>query len=374
MFPLKSEADSFFTQLAKFSERLITKTLPGLPTTSRNVSALRYGRHKGAILHYTASAGWKSPTKWFLMPENKASSAHVVVCDRLLAEAAGLADDLPLIKALPVTVIQCVPPTMAAWHATWVNGFCYGIENVNLGLVKRDNAKAPWRHWPPAKTGAEEWTSLAKYPAGKEPVAVSDHEGFEPFTTAQLIANVMLLRFVGALGGGPLDPQLVLPHSAVQGNKLDAGPLFPIHEVRRLACIALATNPVGVFDSHGVDAVMAPPAGAIASSDDDLDEPWSTKDSRAGVDASVKAAVDALPFVEKDVPNKKHHDAARARQVLDRLGFFVPKTSTPDDVDVWMRRALWAFQTGVKLKVTNEPDTATMAALDKRWLALGNKR
>lgn len=366
-FPSKLEAQEFFGQLARFSKRVIDKALPGTPAVSSNTSSWKQGGPRGAILHYTASGDWKGPVRWF--NAFKASSAHAVVADRLEAAAAGLADDLPLVKALPATVIQCVPPSAAAWHATWVNGLCYGIENRNAGLVKRDGPGAPWRHWPAAKGSTTEWTSAAPAIAGKSYAPVSDTEGYEPYTKAQLVANVMLLRYVGAMRGGPLEPHLVLPHSAVQTNKLDAGPLFPIHEVRRLACISVGEDPNVAFASFA-----DPPRSTLTSADDlegvgGLDSRGSAK-TTSERDA-VDAAVAGLLAVERDVAPRTHPFAHLARPLLDHLGFFVPTPPDARTLDVWLRRACWIFQTGAKLPTTSEPDNATRAALAARCAALG---
>lgn len=366
-FPTKLEAVDFFAQLRRFTKRAIDKAIPGTPLVSPHTSGWKRGAASGAILHYTASGGWQGPVRWFADPAAKAS-AHVVVSDKLEAALVGLADDLPLVKALPVTVIQCVGPDQAAWHATWTNGLCYGIENRNTGLVKRDNPSAPWRHWPKAKGATDEWTSLAPVIPGKSYVAVTDTEGYEPYTKAQLIANVMLLRYVGALRGSPLDPHFVLPHSAVQSNKWDTGPLFPIHEIRRLACIATTEDPAAALSSFNDPADK--------TSADDLDAPAAPGDNRgtALTEAEREAtevSIHQLRAVEGDVAPKQHPFSHLARPLLDKLGFFVPTPKDPRDLDVWLRRALWIYQTGAKLNATSEPDDATRAALAARVAALG---
>ena len=363
-FPTKLEAEDFFGQLRRFSKRLVNKALPGCADASSNIKSYAKGKAKGSILHYTASGNWQSPVKWF--NDFKVSSAHVVVAPLADPLAAKLADDLPLVKALPVTVIQCVDPRQAAWHATWVNGLCYGIENRNAGLVKRDGPTAPWRHWPVAKGATDEWTSPAPK-TGQAYVATSDTLGYEPYSKAQLVANVMLLRYVGALGGGPLEPHWVLPHSAVQTNKLDTGPLFPIHEIRRLACIDVDEDPATAL------ANLADPEDATSA--DDLEH---LRFDEARGDAkilpereAVDAAIAALPLMEANIPNKAHPFAAVARPQLDKLGFFVPTPPDPRMVDVWLRRALWIFQTAAKIETTCLPDDATRMSLAARLVTLG---
>lgn len=361
--PSKLEATEFFGQLRRFSRRAVEKTLRNTPPSSPNAGAWRKSP-KGAILHYTASGDWKSPVRWFnAFPK---ASAHVVVAHHLDPALAGLADDLPLVKALPVTTIQCVDPRLAAWHATWVNGLCYGIENRNAGLVKRDNPSAPWRHWPKAPGSDEEWTAPAPV-TGQAYVATSDTTGYEPYSKAQLVTDVLLLRYVAALFGEPLEPHWVLPHSAVQSNKFDTGPLFPIHEVRRLACIDIGADPWAAFDD-----LTAP---EVTTSGDDLTLPPPGEDRRVE-DATeafdeYEARLAALASVEADQQARPHPFAAVARPQLDKLGFFVPTPIDPRTVDVWMRRALWIFQTGAKLPATSLPDNPTRSALATRIAELG---
>jgi N-acetyl-anhydromuramyl-L-alanine amidase AmpD len=368
--PTTAEAQDFFAQLYRFSTRLIKKALPGTPDASSNVSRFRSpGRPKGAILHYTASGTWQSPVRWFCgFPDSKAS-AHVVVCDRRAKEAEGLDDDLPLVKALGVTCIQCVPPGMSAWHATWANPLCYGIENRNCGLVRRDSEDKPWRHWPKGKGQTAEWTSPAPSIPDKAYQAQNATEGYEPYARQQLIANVMLLRYVGAMGGRPLDPALVLPHSAVQSGKWDPGPLFPIHEVRRLGCL----DDDEEHDSGFKD--LTDPA--VHTSLDDVpdvvyseERKGSPDDPPEGQDALDKAlAAGKRPQLAAMV---KDAAAPNVRRQLDRLGFYVPLPPTAEDVlDSWLQRALWAFQTGAGVSPTSKPDGPTLRALEARMKSLG---
>jgi hypothetical protein len=85
----------------------------------------------------------------------------------------------------------------------------------------------------------------------------------------------------------------------------------------------------------------------------------------------IDAAVASLAHVEADIPSVQHPFAAVARAQLDKLGFFVPLPPDPRVVDVWMRRALWIFQTGLKIKASCLPDNETRAALAARMVTLG---
>lgn len=243
-------ARRFFEQLAVFSQRYFQKI--GIKTTqSPWVSNTSTGL-KGSIIHYTADPDMNRVLRWFMVPEQRGrTSAHVVVADRRLPEAEELLDGLPLVDQLPVTVVQCVPPSLVAWHATWCNRSCYGIENLNPGeLVKRDNVFVWWK---PRDRTAPAWTTPWE---GVAPVEASGR-WWAPYPFGQVVANAMLLENVRGLFQKTFHPTWVLGHEAVQGvktpqalgrDKRDPGPLFPIHEVR-----------ARVFDGLELHAEMATP-------------------------------------------------------------------------------------------------------------------
>ena len=80
---------------------------------------------KIAVIHYTAGSTARSSAEWFRSPQNKSSSAHVVI------ERDG-------------TVIQCVDFRKVAWHAgksRWrdivgLNRHSIGIELANFGWLR----------------------------------------------------------------------------------------------------------------------------------------------------------------------------------------------------------------------------------------------
>lgn len=343
----KAEAEQFFGELSRFWKRLRDKVMPDAPDVTPNLTALRSGKVRGAILHYTATPTWRSAVRWFLL--HRSASAHVVVADHRLPEAKGLDHDLPLVAQLPVTVIQCAPPTMGTWHARWTNPLCYGIENRNVGRVRRSAEGEPWRWW------ADDWRELA--PVVKPYERVSVLEGYEPYSRAQLVANVMLLRYLGALVGG-LERQFVLPHSAVQAGKHDTGPLYPIHEVRRLGVIDVDEPLDEAFPDFCVD-------GADTSLDDR--EPRSADRRTREPDMAMERAALADEAVQSAAAADEVDPMAPAvREWLDALGYYVPTPADPLVLDVWVQRALWIFQYAHGLKRTSKPDAYTCNKLRER--------
>lgn len=81
---------------------------------------------KIVVMHYTAGASARSSAEWFRNPQNKSSSAHVVI------ERDG-------------TIIQCVDFRKVAWHAgvsRWrdivgLNRHSIGIELANFGWLRQ---------------------------------------------------------------------------------------------------------------------------------------------------------------------------------------------------------------------------------------------
>lgn len=241
----------FFTQLAEFSRRLLTQQ--HLPGTGSPWGVERAGAHpKGAVLHYTADSNMQSVLRWFCDPDKASqASAHVVVGQRRYDWAEGFDYDLPLVKALPVTVVQCRPPRSTAWHATWANAMTYGLELINTGEIRGKEGAYYW--WPPLTKTSADWTTPWTGP--NKPVALYNRL-WEPYPVEQVRATVIVLREVHKLFDGSLQPSWVVGHEHVQGtstagghkhDKRDPGLAFPIHAVRAGAFGAdLGTTPPDV--------------------------------------------------------------------------------------------------------------------------------
>ncbi|RYF12775.1 MAG: hypothetical protein EOO40_00425 [Deltaproteobacteria bacterium] len=203
----------FFDQLAQFSARVFKRM--GLPETGSP-----WGRAmtspllmKGVVAHYSASADMRSPLRWLcdpkLNPQGK-ESCHVIIGRAKHDFAAGLDHDLPLVQALPVTVVQVRFPNTLANHATWTNGHTYGIENESTGIAKAGGG---------VDVFGDTWAT---------------------YTVPQLQANVALIQAYNAYCGNVFQPAWVLGHEHVETartvgcpvNKRDPGPLYPMKEVR----------------------------------------------------------------------------------------------------------------------------------------------
>lgn len=218
----------FFGQLGEFSRRVLASW--ELPAVCGWQSE-RKPPPKGAVIHYTRGQDLRSTVRWFMEAVLKAkASAHVVVAPIKLDYLEQLATDLPLVQALPVTVIQCVPHTHSAWHATWANGLTYGIENVNAGHLSRQE-DGGYRYGRRSEHAYQQW---------REPVELYGRI-WEPYTRGQVEANIIVLRAVQEFYGTLLE-SWILGHEQVQGgstagsarrDKRDPGPLFPLAALRQ---------------------------------------------------------------------------------------------------------------------------------------------
>lgn len=334
--PTQAEAVQFFEELGEFWIRLrdMTLSLNPLPDVSPNTKAWKKDALVGAVLHYTAGPTWKAAVRWF-MDQTARASAHAVVARYRF----GPMDDFELLKQLPVTVVQCVPPGRQALHASWANSFCYGIENVNLGRVTRSHADGDWQWW------------KGPVPDGRSIVACGSDGafqiGYEPYTAGQLAANVILLRYLRVLRS--LDRRLVLPHSAYQGKsargktKYDTGLLYPMARVRDLV---FAETVSGKLTEAFQGDVEGDENGPEAYGD--VPQDW-----KIGRDGPTES------------PPELDGEPERGQFVddLQAMGYDVG----PGSDDKSVRKALWVFQRSMGNKTpTGQIGGATRAQLTNR--------
>ncbi len=161
------------------------------------------------IIHYTAGTTASSAVNWFKNPQAKAS-AHLVI-DRDGA------------------ITQMRPFNKSAWHAgksKWgdidgLNGFSIGIELVNAGKLKRDEA-GHWLTWSNQKIKNEE-VILATHRHETSPAGwhIYPQEQLEVLETVGTALNEAY-AFLDILGHDDISP----------GRKVDPGPAFPLITVQ----------------------------------------------------------------------------------------------------------------------------------------------
>ena len=164
------------------------------------------------VVHFTSGAGARSSAEWFRSPENRSSSAHLVI-DR------------------DGTVFQCVPFDTVAWHAgrsQWrdivgLNRHSLGIELANWGdLTRRGGA----------------WVTPGGVPIADPVVAVHRNGnpdgsrspiGWEPYPEAQMRAILGVAR---ALVAGYGITEIVGHDDIAPTRKSDPGPAFDMARFR----------------------------------------------------------------------------------------------------------------------------------------------
>lgn len=368
MVDAKIHALEFFEQLSEFSRRFIGSELK-LTNTISPWGNLEYrsGEPKGAILHYTADEDLHRVLRWFLDEKAEARcSAHVVVADRRLSSQDDLGHDLPLVQELPATIVQVRQYHTVAWHATWTNTTCYGIENVNAGPLRmisaptRSHPDGIFVSWRPRDQSSPEWTAQWSIPY-KEPVWLYN-SWWAPYTTAQIEANIILLRYLQQLYGS-LQKPWILGHQHVQKNKRDPGPAFPVHGIRQ--AVFDDWTPVTRYDwfrlfdvdplfgQTEVDGIVLKYAKMLGG-----EQP---NPSMFSAWTRFKSAVRALP--------DKEGFGLVGKTALRILGYHVTSLENQLDLDELMTVGI--FQKMMGLKVDSQPGPVTKRAILKRLESCG---
>lgn len=241
----KQEAAEFFRQLDVFSERYCKALSLESHISQWGGDAYDRKTPSGAILHFTADPDFDAVLRWFCNPKFGAkAAAHVVVADRAMGTQAMHAKDLPLVAELPATVALCRPVDKTAWHATWTNGSCFGIECVNAGELRTKDNGQTFTWWAPKDKASPPWTKPWNPPY--KAATFQATRWWDTYLADQLTAVVMVLRYLRALFPDSIRPAWILGHEQVQGvrtrtsngsmmltDKRDPGPTFPLHGIRQ---------------------------------------------------------------------------------------------------------------------------------------------
>ena len=385
----------FFTQLQVFSERFFDSLNIDERTSPWGLEGYATDGPIGAIMHFTADDDLDRVVKWFMRKRYGAKvSANVVIADRIYGSTEEMMGGLPLIKELPVTVVQCRPPEKPTYHATWTNPRCYGIEMLNVGEL-RESGQGLVSHWPRDDQSAP-WTLPWKHPLKKA------HEGWgrlwEPYTAEQAITCVAVLRYLRELYPD-LDPSWVVGHENVQGlktigagrrDKRDPGPLLPTRLIRETAfgvewlgmdwgwaqkfqdnpdfCAKDRSRTVQIWAAYKRQQTALEAEQAMEDA-----ERTEAQKRRIGRKEELPSPVVSWTRFEsafKAMVNDGHSKfGAVGKTALSLLGYYIPVIH--DDMADEDRTALWLFQKLMGLKADSIPGRQTRKALLERMIDRG---
>lgn len=341
----QADANALFAQLQTFSQRVFA--LWKLPSGGSANGAATMATPKGVVVHYTAGT-LESSVRWFCDAAQKSGvSAHLVVGRQRYAWAEPLLKGLPLVQALPVTVIQCRTPSQGASHATWVNRLCWGIENECLGLGPSDQGP----------------NVPIKDPFGARSYVSCDNRLWDTYPPGQVAANVTLIQAYAALGGEAFNPAWVVGHEHVESlatigypnNKLDPGPLYPLALVRDAACgdagRATLTLASAIASSDSSYEVMAR-RGAILA-------PFVPKGTTLA--AAWKQALGGTLFLSPTVGT-----IPACRALLALLGYLAPGDPLATTMSELELESVYVAQTALGLVADKKPGPKTLQSLQNR--------
>jgi len=351
----------FFLQLQTFSERYFDSLKIEEKVTPWGPDDYAPGGPKGVVMHYTADEDFDRVVKFFMRERYQAkAAANVVIADRKYPRCEPMLEGLDLLEKLPVTIIQCSPPNDPTWHATWASDDTYGIELLNVGELRRDDAGKLCSHWrrdhdPDEKPWTMPWANPTKS------AVQAWGRWWEPYTGDQVEGLVILLRELLTIFPD-LDPSWVVGHECVQSvhtigakgrDKRDPGPALPIHQIRA-AMFGDAWNIREPTSAAGwaCDQIVREYAAALVPMERDETGTFVPSElpspgvAWARFHSSVQQLVNGKPF------------GIVGKTALKLLGYHVPTHISADmhDTD---RIALWIFQKSQGLKPDQVPGPKT---------------
>lgn len=191
---------------------------------TNNYGPFAEGMPNGAITHYTASNNAvtiKNPygripvlLTRFMPGGAQGVGVHFIVWDRLEDRFNEIRSKYPALSCLP-TEVFFFGDKLTFWHAGWANSWAYGIEIRNCGQL--------------LKSGDNFFWGKNKY-IGRTPIEIN-HKYWEPYTKGQMIATLMIHRWMCSLN--KIRPERFLGHMHVTSTRIDPGDHFPLEAMRQ---------------------------------------------------------------------------------------------------------------------------------------------
>lgn len=183
----------------------------------------KLGRPKGIAFHYTGGPSGLKTIHWFNDPAlgNEVSSCQVIIFDRVTKDIIGEMWSDPKIVSMDMKTLFPVPTIVLAdfkwstWCTNWMNEYCVGIENRNIG--------PKW-----GATKLEEKLLKKSFTTVDRPI-----RSYETFSREQIICNLNLGRLIHGWTDKQLDPDYIVSHHMISCEKRDVGPAFPFCDLRK---------------------------------------------------------------------------------------------------------------------------------------------
>jgi N-acetyl-anhydromuramyl-L-alanine amidase AmpD len=262
-----------------FLDDFPTRQYRGPGGFTEQLNGWRHGQPVGVCDHATADTSLASTLRWF---SSHAWSRADGTKGPAGASAAIVIDQ----DGTPYCLIDWWNGR-ADWHEPQLNGLCVGIEHVNAGELRQDQA-GRWVYWPGG------WTRPYGQDAILPPEDVGGWRGcraMAPYTREQIVTNAVLKRaFVQMV---PAWPEMFVDHAMYRDDKRDMGPLWPLAMLRDLA---FQRDPIAGY-SFVQDNTPVPGAPVDA---------WDHRDLEAATEH----------FVPRDMPAPAHEFATQSSSVL----------------------------------------------------------
>lgn len=195
--------------------------------TDRHGGPWGTGAPVGWVDHYTAGINCKGTLRWFSKRDRGPGVGNS--CAHFVMDHDG------------TSMVLVDPLTTVTWHATWANRTYVGIEHINAGLLSKND------------DGRLVYQGRHLYPVNNEkPVQEVGGKLWEPYTTAQIAANIALKRLMW-LAVPSFEREKFVDHQEIDpARKQDCGPLWPLHELNDLVFSGENAHKVSVLGEETV--------------------------------------------------------------------------------------------------------------------------
>lgn len=298
--PTQEEAAAVLDDLFLYTHKRIkehsSSVAQNYPTTQFYKNRLTTQKHLWWVDHFTAGISEWSTINWFSAAKVKKKNGKMGLSGASTHFVMGYNGE----------PFYLVPLMHGAWHEPRRNMDSISIEHVNAGgLTLKDDG---WHYWA-RQLPVDLVVALPPVHLGESFRGV---KAMQPFTLAQIVANIKLKRLVVAALPARLSLERMSEHEDWREGKTDMGPLWP-----REACngASFGREPLpelAFLQAEGYDGTVK------------AFELFDGKDDEADVDLSNSPSYGFdTPTADEDAPNEKQHTVSEIQQQLVSKGYTV---------------------------------------------------